>query len=180
MIIIGIGANLPHPDYGTPRTTCGAALMTLHQRGLEITHRSKWYESAPVLGEEGAQGEQPWYINGVIGVETDLSAPELLKLLLDVEAGFGRIRSIANAPRTLDLDIVAYHDQIIQDDHLEIPHPRVGERAFVLLPMAHINPDWHHPVTGQAIDSMIKNLPEGQEIRSMNDAEGAYGTEYIE
>ncbi|MBT4889727.1 MAG: 2-amino-4-hydroxy-6-hydroxymethyldihydropteridine diphosphokinase [Rhodospirillales bacterium] len=169
MIIIGIGANLPHPEFGSPRATCETALLELAQTGLNISGRSFWYESAPVLAAHGAQGEQPWYVNAAISVETELSASDLLARLLSVEARFGRIRSIANAPRTLDLDIVAYHDQIINADHLEIPHPRMNQRAFVLLPLADIAPDWIHPANGQTVASMIENLPIEQDIRRMDE-----------
>ncbi len=178
MIIIGIGANLSHPEYGVPRRTCGAALSRLTERGLDIVGRSFWYESAPVLAANDTQGDQPWYVNAAIAVNTERDAHALLQLLLSVEEEFGRVRSIVNAPRTLDLDIVAFHDQVIQDDVLDIPHPRLDQRAFVLLPIKDIAPKWQHPVSKMPITTLVNNLPEGQDIRRMSNAEGAFATEW--
>ncbi len=176
MIIIGIGANLSHPDYGLPRRTCGAALSRLTDMGVQIVHCSPWYESAPVLSEprEG----QPWYVNGVIAVHTELEPEALLDILLSIEAEFGRVRSVTNAPRTLDLDLVAYHERQVQNQKLIIPHPRLHQRAFVLIPLAQIAPDWCHPVSKQTVSCLLADLPVGQEIRVMKDATGAFATEW--
>ena len=103
MILIGLGANLPSPEHGPPQATLAAALEALAARGVETLRRSPWYESAPV-----PPSGQPWYVNAVAEVESALSPQVLLAALLDVEAGFGRVRSVRNASRTVDLDLLDY------------------------------------------------------------------------
>ncbi len=180
MIVIGIGANLVHPEYGSPRRTCGAALSMLETRSIDIVKCSKWYRTAPVLAPDDTQSEQPWYINGAAAVDTGLGAHALLRELLEVEQTFGRVRSVANAPRTLDLDIILYNDQSFNDAGLNIPHPRMHERAFVLYPLKDLNPGWRHPENGLSIDDMISELPEDQSFEALEDADGAFGTEWQE
>ena len=102
-ILIGLGANLPSPEHGPPVATLEAAVAALAARGLAIRARSRWWESAPV-----PISDQPWYVNGVVEVETALAPEALLALLHEVEAEFGRHRSVPNAPRVLDLDLLAY------------------------------------------------------------------------
>ena len=175
MIIIGIGANLNHPEYGSPRRTCGAALEHLSRESdVQIRAVSRWYQSEPVLSlnGEGAQGEQPWYVNGVIEVQTSLSPKDLMGLLAATEQRFGRIRTVRNEARVLDLDLIAYGERVETGDGEEtqalvIPHPRLHQRAFVLLPLADILPDWRHPVTGLGAVEMTAALPDGQEIRKL-------------
>jgi len=181
MIVIGVGANLPHPEYGPPRRTCGAAMAMLEQRGIQIANRSTWYRTAPVLSDpQGAQGEQPWYVNGAASVISDVPPSDLLQVLLDIEIVFGRVRSIANAPRTLDLDMVTYNDEIIDENGLTVPHPRMHERAFVLYPLRDLAPVWHHPFGKRTVDEMINALPEDQSFQVMEDADGQFGTEWQE
>jgi len=161
-ILIAVGANLPSPVYGQPRSTCEAAVAELARRGLQIVGRSRWFESAPV-----PVSDQPWYVNGVVAVETDLPPAELLALLHDVEREFGRERREINAARVLDLDLLAYGDLIRQDPPPILPHPRLAERAFVILPLADLAPEWRHPVTGQSVAALCAALPAGQSIRPM-------------
>lgn len=176
MIFIGLGGNLSCETFGPPRATCGAALQIMTQRGIKIIHRSRWYESAPV-----PISDQPWYVNGVVSIETTLSAHDLVSEVLSIEAELGRRRSVANAARTIDLDVIAYHDKIIEADSPEqvaIPHPRMHSRAFVLLPMAEIAPDWRHPKSGKVLTELIADLPAEQTCRPMADASGLFGTEW--
>ena len=176
MKLIGIGGNLPCATFGPPRRTCGAALSLLAARGVDIVARSRWFESAPV-----PTSDQPWYINGVAAVATTLDAEALVAEVLHVEAELGRQRSIPNAPRTIDIDVLAYDDVIITADHpgaVETPHPRLHVRAFVLMPLHDIAPDWRHPISGAALSTLIKALPKDQACRPILDAEGAYGTEW--
>ena len=177
MIVLGLGGNLPCETFGLPRTTCGAALQILEARGINITHRSRWYESAPVPASD-----QPWYVNGVVGIETVLEPVALVKEVLDVEAELGRRRSTVNAPRTIDIDVIAYNDVVISGDHtgdVEIPHPRMHSRAFVLLPMAEIFPDWQHPKQAKSIAELVAQLPKDQICRPLEDAKGMFGTEWM-
>lgn len=178
MILIGLGANLSSRQFGPPRATLGAALERLQAHGIVISRRSPWYRSAPV-----PVSDQPWYVNGVALVTTRLSADELLETLLMVEAGMGRRRSEPNAPRILDLDLLAY-DQLSIDKmtaggiHVTVPHPRMTDRAFVMLPLADIAPAWRHPKSMRSLADFIEALPPDQSTEPMADASGLFGTEW--
>ena len=179
MIIIGIGANLSHPEYGLPRRTCGAAIEALGDAGPDVVARSQWYESEPVVREGGAgPGDQPWYVNGAVQLGSQLSPADLLEVLLRVEEKFGRVRSIADAPRTIDLDILAFGDDVIETAELTVPHPRLHQRAFTLLPIRDLAPTWCHPRNGRSVAEMIADLGEDQGIRVQPDAAGFLGTEW--
>jgi len=140
MIYVAVGGNLPS-TYGSPMETCEAAVKQLEAAGLTVSAKSSWYETEPV-----PKSMQPSFINNVVQIETDLDSTALLKLLLKIEKQMGRQRSFKNAPRVIDLDMIAYNDEINGSDFLTLPHPRMQDRAFVLYPLAEIAPDWHHPV----------------------------------
>lgn len=155
MILIGIGANLPSPRHGEPRETCEAALDAMAGAGIGIAGRSRWYRSAPE-----PMSSQPWYVNGVARLETALTPAPLMAALLGIETDFGRTRGEPNEARILDLDILAYGETVSGGaGGVVLPHPRLHERAFVLLPMRELAPDWRHPVTGRTIDGLIAALP---------------------
>ena len=162
MILLGIGANLASA-HGSPRATCEAALAELERRGVAVVRASRWYESAPVPASD-----QPWFVNGVAEVATALGAHALLALLHDIERAFGRVRDAPNAARTLDLDLIAYHDAVIAEPGgLNLPHPRMAGRAFVVLPLAEIAPGWRHPISGVTAADLMARLPKGEECRPM-------------
>jgi 2-amino-4-hydroxy-6-hydroxymethyldihydropteridine diphosphokinase len=129
LAFIGLGANLGDPETQVRRAI--AALGNLPRTRLLAA--SSLYRSAPV-----GVGEQPDFINAVAQIETALSPRALLEELLTTEARFGRERPSPGAPRTLDLDLLLYGDRIIADPGLVVPHPRMHERAFVLMPLAEI------------------------------------------
>jgi 2-amino-4-hydroxy-6-hydroxymethyldihydropteridine diphosphokinase len=131
--IIGMGANLAS-HAGPPEFTLAAAVSRLESLG-RVVYRSSLYSTAPV-----GYAAQPRFINAVVAIETDLEPRALLDGLLRIEQEFGRDRSqgIHNGPRTLDLDILLLGDQVISVPGLEIPHPRIRERAFVLVPLREI------------------------------------------
>ena len=156
MILIGIGANLPSPRHGEPRETCKAALDAMAGAGIGITGRSRWYRSAPV-----PLSSQPWYVNGVVRADTALTPALLMAALKAIETDFGRTRGEPNEARILDLDILAYGDTV-SGGVVVLPHPRLHERAFVLLPMRELAPDWRHPVSGRTIDALIAALAPDQ------------------
>ena len=151
MILIALGANLPS-HAGGPRETCLSALDDLKRHQIVTLKLSRWFESAPVPASD-----QPSYFNAVASVETDRSPADLLKILLATEQQYGRTRTTKNEPRTLDLDLLAYHDRI-EGGCPELPHPRLQDRAFVLLPLRDIAPHWSHPVTGATVEAMISAL----------------------
>ena len=162
-ILVGLGANLPSLLHGRPAATLEAALKVLAARGLRVLSRSRWWESSPVPASD-----QPWYVNGVTEVATPLGPEALLALLHEVEAEFGRVRSLPNAPRVLDLDLLA-HGTAVREGPVPpvLPHPRLAGRGFVLFPLAEIWPRWRHPLTGRSVAEMIAELPVGQIVRPL-------------
>jgi 2-amino-4-hydroxy-6-hydroxymethyldihydropteridine diphosphokinase len=149
MILVAIGANLPRPDGATPLQTCAEAARALAElKGLQFHSVSRWYETEPV-----PRSDQPNYINGVARLQRMDDAairPEvLLKSLQAIEDRFGRRRSEPNAPRTLDLDLIDLDGQVRATLDPILPHPRMHQRAFVLLPLLEVAPDWIHPTSGR-------------------------------
>lgn len=162
MVLIGLGANLPS-DAGPPRVTCEAALVALEGVGTALVARSPWYASPPV-----PTADQPDYVNGVARLETDLGPRDLLSRLLEVEGRFGRTRGRLNAARSLDLDLLAHGRTVIDEPGLQLPHPRIADRAFVLIPLADVAPDWLHPVTGLSAGTMLARLGDRQGVRLLD------------
>ena len=162
MIVIGLGGNLPS-QFGSPSGTLLAAVDALGQRAIIVRRLSPLYETAPV-----PVSDQPWYVNAVAAVETPLRPADLLLTLRRIEAQFGRVRTVRNAARVIDLDILDYNGQLVDEAGLKLPHPRLAERAFVLYPLRDIAPAWRHPVTGKTIDALIAELPKEQQIRRMS------------
>lgn len=139
-VIVALGSNLSG-DYASPAVLLEAALAAFPGEGLTVAARSSWWRSAA-----WPNPADPAFVNGVAIVETSLSASETLDALHRIEARFGRRRHELNAPRTLDLDLVAYGRDVAQAPAL--PHPRAHERAFVMRPLAEIAPAWRHPTLG--------------------------------
>lgn len=158
MILIGLGGNLPS-KVGTPDATISAAIEALARKGVKIAARSRLYRTAPM-----PPSEQPWFANEVVAVRTKLAPRDLLALLHEIEAQFGRQRRELNGARTLDLDLLAY-EQFVQpggNDDPTLPHPRLSQRAFVLKPLAEVAPGWRHPITGETVEHLIAALPPDQ------------------
>ncbi len=127
----------------------------LGEFGVTVLRRSRWYESEPV-----PRSDQPWFVNGVVLVETALDPEALLDVLHAIEARFGRVRQALNAPRVIDLDLLVYGDLVRVDTRPPaLPHPRLAGRAFVLLPMRDVAPRWRDPGSGRSLDEMIAALP---------------------
>jgi 2-amino-4-hydroxy-6-hydroxymethyldihydropteridine diphosphokinase len=175
VIFLGIGGNLPCLPYGEPRATCGAALMRLGAHGVRIVERSNWYQSAPV-----PISDQPWFVNAVVAVETDRSVAQLMDVLLRIEDELGRKRTVPNAARTVDLDIIDFHGREVSTATVSVPHVRMHDRAFVLLPLQDIAPNWRHPHTGQLLDELITRLSPDQVCQKLQDGAGVFGTEWTE
>jgi 2-amino-4-hydroxy-6-hydroxymethyldihydropteridine diphosphokinase len=166
MKIVALGANLPS-TYGTPAQTLKAAVRAIADKGIEVIAASHIWKTAPVPFDPA----QPWYHNGVVAVETEMGAHALLRTLLSIENDFGRVRTVRNAPRLLDLDLIAYDDEIISDGpEIIIPHPRMHERAFVLMPLGDIAKGWLHPQTGANLEQMLATVPDGQKAERTEDA----------
>jgi 2-amino-4-hydroxy-6-hydroxymethyldihydropteridine diphosphokinase len=153
VILVGVGSNLPGPGFTDSVDVCEAALLALQKDGLTVFRQSPWYESAPVPASD-----QPWFVNGVLWLDTTLTATDLLNRLHQIEAAFGRVRREVNAPRILDLDLLDFRGEV-GDGPPRLPHPRLAFRAFVLLPLRDLVPDWRHPVSRQAVSDLIQQLP---------------------
>lgn len=155
---------------GPPRATCDAALIAMTEAGLAVGRRSRWYRSAPV-----PRSSQPWFVNGVAEVRTQLPPPEALAVLHRIESEFGRDRSAGvsrtDAARSLDLDLLAFGTLVTSSaDGPVLPHPRLHARAFVLLPLAEVAPHWRHPISGQNVTELIAALPPGQVIEPVEES----------
>jgi len=156
MILIALGSNLPS-KAGGPRETLLAALDALAEHGIAVNAVSPFYET-PAWPDPN----DPRYVNAVAFVTSALAPRKLMEHLQLIETSLGRERSARNAPRTLDLDVIDY-DGRVEEGPPVLPHPRMHSRAFVLLPLFDIAPNWRHPVSGESIATLIANLPGGAE-----------------
>ncbi len=164
MILIAIGGNLVAPDGRTPYRVCNDAVDALSRLpGLVLMARSRWYRSSPV-----PRSAQPDYVNGIVRLEaapgrSEAEPAALLAALQAIEASQGRERSVPDAARTLDLDIIAMGDaggRVRDQPDPIVPHPRAHLRAFVLLPLRDVAPDWMHPRLGIGVDRLLADLPD--------------------
>jgi 2-amino-4-hydroxy-6-hydroxymethyldihydropteridine diphosphokinase len=147
-VVVALGSNLKG-RFSSVGALLDAAVAAISAAGLGVAKRSSWWRSAswPDAG-------QPDYLNGVILVETMLDPHATLGVLREIEARFGRLGGVANAPRTLDLDLIAHGRTVLSDEALTLPHPRGAERLFVMGPLAEIAPGWVHPVLGLRAEAL--------------------------
>lgn len=154
-ILLGIGANLPGPDGASPLEMCHRAAIALDRLpGLRLRGLSRWFRSAPIPA-----AAQPDFVNGIAHLEGPADPAALLAALHAVEATAGRTRSVPNAARVLDLDIIAMGDLVRTAPDPVLPHPRAHLRAFVLLPLLDVAPDWVHPILGLGARELLAALP---------------------
>lgn len=146
-VYLGLGSNL-----GDRAANLSAAIAAM-PASIQILHSSPIYESAPWGFEK--QGD---FLNQVVEAQTDLSPEKLLDHLKQIEARVGRTATFRNGPREIDIDILFYDDILLETAELTIPHPRVSERAFMLVPLADIDAGLIHPVLGQTISQLLSNL----------------------
>ncbi|PPR35632.1 MAG: 2-amino-4-hydroxy-6-hydroxymethyldihydropteridine pyrophosphokinase [Alphaproteobacteria bacterium MarineAlpha6_Bin4] len=153
MIYIGIGSNLSGNKNQKPIENCKEAIFALKKQ-VTVCKISSWYKSEPV-----PVSNQPWFINGVVEINTDKTPIELLEYLLKIEEVFGRLRQKKNEARIIDLDIIDYKKKVIyKENKLITPHPRMHERPFVLLPLKEISPKWKHPIKKVSLDKLLNKL----------------------
>jgi 2-amino-4-hydroxy-6-hydroxymethyldihydropteridine diphosphokinase len=146
---LGLGSNL-----GNREQHIETALAKLAAPDLRVARVSSLYETEPV-----GFTAQRWFLNLVAQIETELFPMQLLSRIANVEQALGRVRTVKNGPRTLDIDILLYGRAVVRTAKLEIPHPRMAERRFVLAPLAELAPDLRHPVTHQSIRAMLDAAP---------------------
>ncbi|MGC1304219.1 MAG: 2-amino-4-hydroxy-6-hydroxymethyldihydropteridine diphosphokinase [Caulobacteraceae bacterium] len=161
-VIVALGSNLSIFP-GAPSDILIAALDEFQQSGLEVVRRSSFWCSAA-----WPDPSEPDYINAVAVVETSLSPEAALARLHALEARFGRVRGRANAPRTLDLDLIAY-GRLLRPDAPALPHPRAAERLFVMGPLAEIAPGWVHPANGRTAAELARHASVGCDARPLPD-----------
>jgi len=154
MIIVAVGANLPGEDGQPPLAACLKAVQALGDiEGLQVVAVSRWYLSAPQ-----PVSDQPPYVNGVVRLTGHADPAALLARLHDIEAMAGRVRTVPNAARPLDLDLIDCNAIVCKAAHLILPHPRAHERAFVLLPLAEVAPGWVHPRLGLTVEQLVSQV----------------------
>ena len=145
-----LGSNL-----GDREASLNDALERLEAAGVRTVRRSSIHETEPQ-----DYHDQPWFLNMAVEVETDLAPLALLATTQKIEAEMGRQRTIPKGPRTIDIDILFYANLVIATPELEIPHPRLTERRFVLDPLSEIVPDLVHPITGKSVREVQAALPQ--------------------
>jgi 2-amino-4-hydroxy-6-hydroxymethyldihydropteridine diphosphokinase len=156
-VLIALGSSLGG-RFGTPAAAVEAGMGGLSDAGFKIVARS-----SPWRSKSWPDPTLPDYINALAIVETALEPAETLAKLHAIEAAFGRERSDRNAPRVLDLDLIAHGRVVIDDGRLVVPHPRAAERLFVMGPLAEIAPSWCHPVSGEAAAVLAKRASVGRD-----------------
>ena len=154
IVYLGLGSNL-----GDRKQNLKQALELLSSE-FEINKLSSLYETEPI-----GYTEQPLFLNAVCSGFTKLSPQRLLHLIKDVEHQLGRKSSFPNAPRPIDVDILFYNAEVIKTKELTIPHPRLSERVFALVPLAEISPDLVHPESGKTVLQLLDNLKPVKGVR---------------
>jgi 2-amino-4-hydroxy-6-hydroxymethyldihydropteridine diphosphokinase len=152
---LSLGSNI-----GDRAANIGRAVAALPAHGVRVIRQSRLYETEPV-----EMREQDWFLNGVVEVQTDLRPAELMASLLAIEQSMGRQRLVPKGPRIIDLDILLFDSAILKQPQLEIPHPRLAARRFVLVPFAEIAPNVMHPALGKTIRELLETTPDKSEVR---------------
>ena len=156
---IAIGSNME-----SPAANCRRAMDRLGDSpGMTLLARSSLYRSEPF-----GKTDQDWFVNAVVRIDTSLSPEELLMACLSIEQEMGRSRSEKWGPRIIDLDILFYDDLILKLEGLEIPHPGIPERSFVLVPMNEIAPDYTHPQLKKPVKTLLEEIENPQQVQRMD------------
>jgi 2-amino-4-hydroxy-6-hydroxymethyldihydropteridine diphosphokinase len=160
-VYLGLGSNI-----GDREANLREALERLEAAGIRAARRSSLYETEPL-----ELRDQPWFLNAVVEVETDLFPLQLLGCIQNIEREMGRQRVTPKGPRNIDIDILFYGRSVIDTAELHIPHPSIAQRRFVLEPLSEIAPELRHPLNGKAAREMLaaaKADADPQAIRRLN------------
>ena len=161
MILIALGSNLKSETYGDPIKNCHKAMEFL-EKSFELEKVSNFYETEPI-----PKSNQAMYVNGVVSVKTNFLPKKVLSELMIIEKIFKRVRHLKNESRVIDLDLLCFNDLISKDKHLQLPHPRMHLRRFVMQPLCDINKEWVHPLLKEKAKNILKKLA-NQKIYNIN------------
>jgi 2-amino-4-hydroxy-6-hydroxymethyldihydropteridine diphosphokinase len=154
-VYISLGSNL-----GDRAAMLARAITAMNSAGIRVARQSSFYITEPI----GTPG-QAWFLNAVAEAETSLLPLQLLHALLKIERELGRRRITPHGPRTIDLDLLFYGSSVIRSKELEVPHPRLAQRRFVLVPLARIAPEFRHPTLHKSVTQLLAETPDRSEVR---------------
>jgi len=155
LVYIAMGSNI-----GDRAAMLARGIEALNAAGVRVLRQSSFYASEPVDAPP-----QAWFLNAVVEAQTALMPRQLLRTLMGIEHALGRRRTIARGPRTLDLDILFYGSSVIRAPDLEVPHPRMDGRRFVLAPLAELAPGLRHPVSHKTVSELLAEAPDAGHVQ---------------
>ena len=158
-VYLSLGSNL-----GDRRAYLAQALEEMRAAGIRVERVSSLYETEPV-GSPGHRPQGGWFLNCAVEAQTELMPRQLLRRLRRIEQRLGRKRSGRNSPRTVDLDILLYEDRVMNTAELALPHPRLAERRFVLVPLAELAPGLRHPTLRKTVAELLAKTPDRSRVR---------------
>ena len=159
VVYLSLGSNI-----GNRLENLRAAIAALPAAGARVRRVSKIYETEPV-----DYLQQDWFLNCVVEAETQLAPADLLQHLRKIESNLGSAKAFVKGPRIIDLDILFYGDATINSPELQVPHPRMAQRKFVLVPLVEIAPNARHPITGQTAAEMLQSTTDRSDVREADE-----------
>ncbi len=158
IVYIGIGSNVGNKAHQCEQAISEILKIDRHK----LLAKSSFFKTQPM-----GYTSQDWFVNGVIKIETDLELPDFLRALKAIESKLGRTETFRWGPRTIDLDILFFDDREMKTEEVQIPHPHLHERQFVLIPLAELDRDLFHPVLKKTVGELLENLKEDQGVEKI-------------